>query len=60
MLKTSIKRHSRGPSRVDTVMIRHADHMYAGEEAQVAETIAQWADTLLSTEPGKRDAQVKQ
>ena len=41
-------------------MIRHADHMYAGEEAQVAETIAQWADTLLSTEPGKRDAHVKQ
>lgn len=47
LLKTSIKRQSSGPSRVDTVMIQHADHMYTGEEAQVAETIAKWADGLL-------------
>ena len=46
LLKSSIKRQTNGPSRVDTVMIRGADHMYAGEEAQVAETIAKWADTL--------------
>ena len=44
-LKSSVKRQSTGPSRVDTVMIRGADHMYAGEEAQVAETIARWAST---------------
>src|SRR5262249_26344616 len=28
LLKSSIKRHSSGPSRVDTVMIKGADHMY--------------------------------
>jgi pimeloyl-ACP methyl ester carboxylesterase len=60
LLKTSVKRQSSGPSRVDTVMIRGGDHMYTGEAAQVAETIAKWADTLLQPEarkgatPGKR------
>ena len=46
-LKACISRQASGPSRVDTVMIRGADHMYAGEETQVAQTIAKWADTLL-------------
>jgi hypothetical protein len=55
LLKSCIGRHSSGPSRVDTTMIQHADHMYAGEEGQVAETIAQWADTLLRLEPPKSD-----
>jgi len=40
-------------------MIRGGDHMYAGEEAQVAETIAKWADTLLPRDAGKGDAQEK-
>ena len=53
LLKSSIQRQPSGPSRVDTVMIQHADHMYAGEEAQVAQTIAKWADTLLPAEGGK-------
>jgi hypothetical protein len=47
LLKSCIQRQSSGPSRVDTVMILGGDHMYTGEEAQVAETIAKWADTLL-------------
>lgn len=38
---------SRGPSRVDTVMIQGADHMYSGEEESVAEIITQWVDTLV-------------
>ena len=46
LLKSSIKRQSSGPSRVDTVMIQGADHMYASAETQVAQTIANWADTL--------------
>ena len=46
LLKSSIQRQRSRPSRVDTVMIRNADHMYTGEEAQVAETIAEWANTL--------------
>jgi pimeloyl-ACP methyl ester carboxylesterase len=47
-LKACIKRQRSGPSRVETVMIQHADHMYTGEEAQVAEVIARWADRLLT------------
>jgi len=46
LIKSCINHRQSGPSRVDTVMIRGADHMYAGEEAQVAETIAQWANSL--------------
>ena len=53
LLQSSIQRQSSGPSRVNTVMIQHADHMYTGEEAQVAQTIAQWADSLLPPESGK-------
>jgi pimeloyl-ACP methyl ester carboxylesterase len=59
LLKSSIKRQSRGPRRVDTVMIQHADHMYTGEEAQVAQTIAKWADTLVPPEAVKSDPQEK-
>lgn len=46
LLKSSVRRQSTGPVRVDTVMIKDADHMYEGEEAQVAETIAKFADGL--------------
>ncbi len=52
LLETSTRRQSSGPSRVDTVMIQNADHMYTGEEAQVAQTIAKWADSLVPTESG--------
>ena len=34
------------PKRVKTTMIERADHMYTGEEAQVADTIANWMGTL--------------
>jgi pimeloyl-ACP methyl ester carboxylesterase len=49
-LKACIQRQPSGPSRVETVMIRRADHMYAGEEAQVAGTISNWADSLILEE----------
>jgi hypothetical protein len=52
LLKSSIQRQSSGPSRLQTTMIRNADHMYTGEEVQVAQTIASWADTLVSQESG--------
>jgi pimeloyl-ACP methyl ester carboxylesterase len=52
LLKSCIGRQSTGPRRVDTALIQHADHMYAGEEAQVAQTIARWADTLLPLDSG--------
>jgi len=47
LLKSSMQRHSSGPSRVDIAMIQNADHMYTGQESQVAQTIAQWVETLL-------------
>lgn len=59
LLKSSIQRQRSGPSRVDTVMIRNADHMYTGEEAQVAEIIATWADSLVRPEPEKGDNPAK-
>jgi pimeloyl-ACP methyl ester carboxylesterase len=46
LLKSSIKSQPTGPSRVNTVMIEGADHMYAGQEDRVAQVIASWADTL--------------
>jgi len=49
LLKSSIKKQPTGPSRVDTVMIKYADHMYTGQEAQVAQTIAKWVDTLVAS-----------
>jgi hypothetical protein len=53
LMKSSIQRQSSGPSRVDTAMIDHADHMYTGEEAQVAQVIAKWADSLVPMGPGR-------
>src|SRR5262249_11376433 len=47
LLKSSVRRQSSGPARLDTAMIKGTDHMYQGEEVQVAETIAKWADSLL-------------
>ena len=48
LLKSPLKRLPTGPSRVDTAMIQNAGHMYDGEEAQVADTIAKWARALLT------------
>jgi len=47
LLKSSVQRLSRGPRRVDTAMIVKGNHEYVGEEAQVAQTIARWADAEL-------------
>jgi hypothetical protein len=59
LLRTTVKRQSSGPTRVDTVMIQNAMHMYTGEEAQVAQTIVQWADTLVRPGASKGDTQDK-
>lgn len=47
LLKASIKKHSKNSISVSTIMIKGADHMYIGEEAQVADVITAWADTAL-------------
>jgi pimeloyl-ACP methyl ester carboxylesterase len=46
LLKTCVKRLQNGPARIDTAVIENAGHMYDGQEAQVAEVIAKWTDTL--------------
>jgi len=46
LLKSCIKRQPSGPSRVDTILIQNADHMYTGQESQVAERIAEWSNGL--------------
>lgn len=46
LLKSAIKRHSAGPKSVNTVMVQNADHMYAGEEVQVARIIAKWTNNI--------------
>jgi len=45
VLKSSVDRQPKHP-KVTTAMIGGADHMYTGEEAQVAQVIATWADSL--------------
>jgi pimeloyl-ACP methyl ester carboxylesterase len=47
LLKSSVERLSRGPRRVDTTMIKNGTHEYVGEEAQVAQAIAHWAEVEL-------------
>ncbi|MEN6534125.1 MAG: alpha/beta fold hydrolase [Bryobacteraceae bacterium] len=47
LLRSSVQRLSRGPRRVSTAMIANGNHEYVGEEAQVAQTIAQWAQSEL-------------
>jgi pimeloyl-ACP methyl ester carboxylesterase len=47
LLKSSVERLSRGPRRVDTTMIKNGTHEYVGEEAQVAQAIAHWAEAEL-------------
>jgi hypothetical protein len=55
LLKSSIRRLPSGPGRVDTVMIENADHMYTGEEAQVADVIARRTDGLVPKGPRRDD-----
>ena len=46
LLASSIARHSNA-ARVSTSMIKNADHMYTGEEAQVARVIVDWANRVV-------------
>ena len=60
LLESSIQRQASGPSRVSTVVIQNADHMYTGEEAQLAGAITQWADSVVLSQSGTRDVPGKQ
>ena len=46
LLKASIKKHAKGPVSVTTTMITGADHMYDGEEEQVANVITKWIENI--------------
>lgn len=50
VLKSSVERQKSGPRRVTVAMIQNADHMYTGEEAQVAQVISGWIDSVVLTE----------
>ena len=50
LLKLSVQRLSKGPRSVKTTMIAGGNHEYVGEEAQVAQTIAQWAEAEVLTQ----------
>ena len=49
LLKSSVQRLSKGPRSVKTTTIAAGNHGYVGEEAQVAQTIAQWAEAEAPT-----------
>lgn len=53
LLKSSVQRLASGPSRVDITMIQNADHEYFGEEEQVAQVVASWADSLSPRAPDR-------
>jgi pimeloyl-ACP methyl ester carboxylesterase len=55
LLRSSIERQSNGPTRVSTFIIDNADHMYTGQEAQVARVIVEWADSIVLPQSGGRD-----
>jgi hypothetical protein len=52
VLKSSVERHGSVPRRVTVAMIQKADHMYTGEEQQVAQVIADWIDSVVLASTG--------
>jgi len=48
LLKTSVKRLTAGPERVDTAMIENAGHMYEGHESAVVDVLTKWLDALIA------------
>ena len=51
LLKAAVQRRVGSLRNISTTMIIGADHMYTGQEAQVAGKIAHWADTGLAKDP---------
>jgi pimeloyl-ACP methyl ester carboxylesterase len=47
-VRTSVGKYAGGSMTVDTAMIDKADHMYTGEEAQVARVISEWVDRSVA------------
>ena len=51
VVKATSRRLENGPSRITTATIARGDHMYAGEEAQVAQVIGDWIDRVVVPSP---------
>ena len=49
LLESTIRRQKSGPRSVTTKLIDGADHMYTGQEGQVAQVIASWAAGLTTS-----------
>jgi len=50
-LRVLIGRHPQGPARVDTRIVEGADHLYIGQEAQVARILTDWIARLPARAP---------
>jgi hypothetical protein len=50
-LRELISRHPQGPARVDTQIVEGADHLYVGQEAQVARILTDWIARLRARVP---------
>ena len=46
LMKSSIEKQTNRPRSVTTAIISSSDHMYTGEEAQVAEVIIKWIEII--------------
>lgn len=51
-LRTYIEWHPNGTARVDRVIIENADHSYDGQEAQIAQILANWMSRLPAVKEG--------
>lgn len=52
VVRATGRRLSTGPRRIDTATIARGDHMYTGEEAQVAQVITEWIDRAVLSPEG--------
>jgi hypothetical protein len=57
VVASTSRRLATGPRRIDTATIARGDHMYAGEEAQVAQVIADWLDRAVAPSAATATAQ---
>jgi pimeloyl-ACP methyl ester carboxylesterase len=48
IVRASVTKYAGGSMTVETVMIDRADHMYTGEEAQVAQVVSEWIDRRVA------------
>jgi hypothetical protein len=46
-VKSAIKRQSGDPSRVDAVLIQQANHVYDGQEQEVADALVAWINSAV-------------